>query len=694
MIQDRRRFLKTLAVTGSGWASSALVAAPANGVWSASGKEPPRITLDTGAAEPVRFAAAELQRYLEKILGVPLPSSSASAATIVLRQVNDPQLGDEGFEISSDARALTISGSPLGIVYGAFEFLRRFAGCQFSGLGPDCEFVPRRERIDVNVSRLQMKPKLWYRGYQFFYSEPLDLVIQRLDWMVRNGLNYVMFTPKRSVQQGDPVGWADPATGQPLGGQFLTFTEGWWKEKVESEVFKRGLKQDFNHHNLFYWLPPERHFKEHPEWYPLVDGQRTMAPSQLSICTSNEDAVKTVVENVKVYLRENPRVKIVGVIVEDGSGWCQCENCRRTDPDPEEALRPDISMQYKTPQGENKSKCLRYALLVNHVAREIRGEFPDVLVGHSAYVDIQWPPRGIKMEPNTVTWVAIYWRDGAQPLSADSPSPVSRFFVDILRQWRPMHLGHLIAYEYYMGMEVQKSLPYPMSEVICRDWPYLKKIGVEGATIQSWSANHNAYALNNLAFARSGWEDQVNHQALFDGFLSGMFGSAANEIRPIYEKLLAAWKRVETEGDSVSPWLENYDGSKTSGGSVLPDAKTIMYLLDQVGADVLHGAVERARQKASNDRERRQVEHFAAIVAYWRMAADALTLEMKAKRAEKEGNRTLAVSLLKQAVDHCERIQIYLKTLPQRGWISVATPWLWARLASPLRKRALELEKA
>ena len=57
--------------------------------------------------------------------------------------------------------------------------------------------MPRRKRIDADVRQLRMKPKLWYRGYQFFYSEPLNLIIQRLDWMVRNGLNYVMFMPQR-----------------------------------------------------------------------------------------------------------------------------------------------------------------------------------------------------------------------------------------------------------------------------------------------------------------------------------------------------------------------------------------------------------------------------------------------------------------------------------------------------------------
>jgi hypothetical protein len=381
---NRRRFIGGVLAAGASGPRSLVAASAAaspQAIWSASAKQPPQIVYEAAAGETVRFAAMELERYLEAILGVALPPAAGAQAAprLVLRVVDDEDLGEEGFEIACDGTELTISGHPSGIAYGAFEFLRRFAGCQFSGLGSDCEFTPRLERIDVGVARLRMKPKLWYRGYQFFYAEPLDLILQRLDWMVRNGLNYVMFTPRRDDIVG-PDAAIDPATGQPAGGPNLSFTEGWWKSKVEPEVVKRGLKLDFNHHNLFYWVPPHRYFEKHPEWYPLVDGQRTTAPRQLAICTSNEEAVATLVENVKLYLRENPRIKIVGVIVEDGSGMCQCDNCLRGDVNRTDAFRADFD--YKFPEAENKSKSLRYARLVNRVAREIRDEFPGVLVGH------------------------------------------------------------------------------------------------------------------------------------------------------------------------------------------------------------------------------------------------------------------------------------------------------------------------
>src|SRR5262245_22293638 len=140
MKSTRREFIGVMAAGGA-----TLLAKPAMGttsVWTAKAGEGPRVELDANAAAPVRFAATELERYLAGILGKTAVGKGKAQPRIVLREVKDPDLGDEGFEIRAAGRTLTISGAPLGIVFGVFEFLRRFGGCQFSGLGPDCEEVP------------------------------------------------------------------------------------------------------------------------------------------------------------------------------------------------------------------------------------------------------------------------------------------------------------------------------------------------------------------------------------------------------------------------------------------------------------------------------------------------------------------------------------------------------------------------
>jgi hypothetical protein len=126
--------------------------------------------------------------------------------------------------------------------------------------------------------------------------------------------------------------------------------------------------------------------------------------------------------------------------------------------------------------------------------------------------------------------------------------------------------------------------------------------------------------LNNLAFARNGWDDRVDHQALLDGYLSGMFGSAAGEIKPIFERMIAALKRVEREGPAVSQWLSPMMGQKRLGAAFFLTATQLficsrvwalsfwMRHFESLGPEFLDAALQRAREKASDARERRQVE--------------------------------------------------------------------------------------
>ena len=61
---------------------------------------PPFVSCEPGAAEPVRFAAEELSKYLGRILEVEVPRQPAAVPIIQLIEKEDPYLGEEGFLIS------------------------------------------------------------------------------------------------------------------------------------------------------------------------------------------------------------------------------------------------------------------------------------------------------------------------------------------------------------------------------------------------------------------------------------------------------------------------------------------------------------------------------------------------------------------------------------------------------------------
>ena len=122
----------------------------------------------------VAFAAAELRRYLGEILGVTLPEAASTTERPVIHLDVDPNAGltDEGYQMRADGRTFQITGGgPAGVVFGSYEFLRRYGGCRFADLGPDGEYVPRKQRIEAPAAPLRMKPKLWYRGLQFYFYE-------------------------------------------------------------------------------------------------------------------------------------------------------------------------------------------------------------------------------------------------------------------------------------------------------------------------------------------------------------------------------------------------------------------------------------------------------------------------------------------------------------------------------------------
>src|SRR5439155_3076265 len=129
-------------------------------------------------------------------------------------------------------------------------------------------------------------------------------------------------------------------------------------------------------------LPPDKYFKEHPQYFAL-DAHGKRYPAQL--CPSDESVARIVAENVLKFLHDNPHVEIVSVSKNDSGGdqLCHCPTC--------EARR-----------AAEGSEMANQLVLVNHVAEAVEKEHPGVLVDTLAYLDTVGVPKTIRPRRNVV----------------------------------------------------------------------------------------------------------------------------------------------------------------------------------------------------------------------------------------------------------------------------------------------------
>ncbi len=84
-------------------------------------------------------------------------------------------------------------------------------------------------------------------------------------------------------------------------------------------------------------MPPAKHFKDHPEYFSLIDGKRRAERSQL--CLTNPDVLRIAIEQVETWIKEHPDATIFSVSQNDWEGWCECDKCRRVEAEEAASIR-------------------------------------------------------------------------------------------------------------------------------------------------------------------------------------------------------------------------------------------------------------------------------------------------------------------------------------------------------------------
>ena len=269
-------------------------------------------------------------------------------------------------------------------------------------------------------------------------------------------------------------------------------------------------------HSFYKYLPPEKYFAAHPDWYSEIDGKRKHEQAQL--CLTNDEMTQELIKNVLESLRKDPEAKIIDVSQNDWHGFCTCAKCKAID-DAEESHAGTL------------------LVMLNKVAAAVEKEFPDVLVESLAYQYTRQPPKTIKPRDNVLIRLCTIECSYIQPLDGEQNQ---KFAADIAG-WSKL-AKHLFIWDYttnyndYLG-------PHPNLRVLVPNVRYFVKHGAIGLFEEG--EGDDFCELKNWLLMRVMWEPQLDGEKLIDEFVRGYYGEAVAPLIKQYWDVLIAQAEKE-----------------------------------------------------------------------------------------------------------------------------------------------------
>lgn len=428
------------------------------------------ILLDAKATPPERHAADELAGTLRQITGAEFKIEEAgpsvpgrailvgrgAAAEKFFPDVPFDRLGPEEFVITTKGdRLLLAGGRPRGTIYAVNRFLQDQCGVRWWTAW--ASQVPHQPRLRIKNLNVRTQPA-------FELRDPYWFPAFNAGWALRNACN------------GERSGIPDS-----LGGS----------------IIYDGFVHTFNK-----LVPPEEHFAKHPEWFSLINGERTTNHAQL--CLTNPQLRDFVVQRVRERLRDAPEARIISVSQNDWQGACECVDCKALD----------------DAEGSHAGTMLAF---VNHVAEKIGPEFPDVAIDTLAYQYTRKPPRTIRPLPNVIVRLCSIECNFREPLDHRSNAAFDRDLTD----WSKI-CSRLYIWDYTTDF-AHYVQPFPNWFVLGPNLRLLQSRGVRGVFEQGAYQSYGSEMaeLRAWVLAQLLWNPKQNDRALITEFLRGYYGPVA-----------------------------------------------------------------------------------------------------------------------------------------------------------------------
>jgi hypothetical protein len=439
-------------------------------------------------------AAEELQHWVKEITGATLQIVNDSEAATGLKLVSigstaiagdaDGNLRDDGYEIAvKDGHLLLRGGAGRGVVNAVYALLEEDVGCRW--YAKDSVRLPRSTTLTFAPVPRRYTPRLRLRDP--FYAVSFDET-----WSLRNRTS----APQAAVREE----WGGRFD---YGGLFV--------------------------HTHAALLPPDPHFKDHPDWFAMnAAGQRYAA----QLCPTHPDVARVVTGNVLKALKDNPHAEAVSVSKNDNAGdqFCHCEKCKE--------LRAD----------EGGTDMANQLFLVNQVAEAVERQYPRVAVDTLAYLETIQVPKRIRPRKNVVIRLCNdtvgAW---AKPFTPARRLPVA----EVIKRWSAAH-DRLSVWDYNVNFSHYLA-PMPNLDVIADNIRFWVGNKAEGLMTQGgYQGAAERDELKSWVIAKLMWDPSLDEKALVDDFIVGHYGKAAPAMAE-YEALLGGLREKHAAAMASPP---------------------------------------------------------------------------------------------------------------------------------------------
>jgi len=433
-----------------------------------------RIWVGVGATPTDLQAAGELRRYLGKISGADIPClqtetppadsviwiGSAGHVKSCPVEVDWQKLAEDGFRIvTSGNRLILAGGSEKGTLYAVYTFLETYLGCR--KYSPNVEYIPRHPTLSLPAIDDIQVPVIKFRDAHFY----------------------------------DPGYMA------------------WHKLDNHDSLFGMYV------HTFGTLLPPEKYFKDHPEYFSKVKSGR-IPDGQL--CLSNPQVYRIVADELRSRMNKKRDFQYWSVSQNDNFSPCQCDSCRSVDE------------REGSPSG----------LIISMVNR-IAAEFPEKTISTLAYQYTRGAPAHAKPLSNVNIMLCTIECNRSSPISSD---PGSESFRKDIQDWRRL-TTNIYLWDYVVQFRNLQS-PFPNLRVLQPNIQFFVKNGVTAVFEQGSGTLRGEFKeLRTYLISKLLWNPYLNVDSLMNDFLRGYYGQAAPFIR---DYIYAMHDAIEKSGEELS----------------------------------------------------------------------------------------------------------------------------------------------